>query len=170
MAGAEAERYAIVAVRGGDLLCEWVEVWRMAGRAATIELAQDLLDGGYARAAVVQGRGLPGAPTPAGDAQVYQAVAGGYRVDAFFPLTPAEQIDVRPSVLGEWRPLLVAVPRDRAAHPQEIAREVTWRRSYAQLCHALRRMRDDGLLISPVRGRFQRAPANRVDTVSVTST
>ena len=159
MAAAEADRYAIVAVGATDVRCEWKEVWRMPGRAATIDLARDLLDGGYARAAVVQGRGTPRSPTPVGETQVYEAVAGGYRADAFFPAIPAEHVEVRASVPAHWRALLIAVPRDRAVHPRELVGHVTWRRSYPQMCHALRRMRDDGLLMSPVRGRFQRAPA-----------
>ena len=166
MAAAEAQRYAIVAVGTADLRCAWVEIWRMPGRAAAIDLARDLLDGGYARAVVVQGRGTPRSPTPVGETQVYVAVAAGYRVDAFFPTIPATHVEVRVSVPAHWRALLIAVPRDRAVHPRELVGQVTWRRSYNQMCHALRRMRDDGLLISPVRGHFQRAPAPNPTTPS----
>ena len=132
MAAAEAQRYAIVAVGTADLRCAWVEIWRMPGRAAAIDLARDLLDGGYARAVVVQGRGTPRSPTPVGETQVYVAVAAGYRVDAFFPTIPATHVEVRVSVPAHWRALLIAVPRDRAVHPRELVGQVTWRRSYTR--------------------------------------
>lgn len=152
----DATRYAIVAVAVYDMRCMWVEVWRTEGRTVAIELAQDLLDGGYACAAVVQGRGTPGAPTPPGETQIYQGIAGGYRADAFFPLTPREHIDQRPRLQGEWRPVWAAVPRDHPARAADIYDQVTWRRSYGQFLHALRQMRTAGLLTSPARGQYQR--------------
>lgn len=60
----------------------------------------------------------------------------------------------RDRLLSEWRAVYDAVPDDRAVAADEV-RVPTWWRGRGQLAHALRRMKDAGLLTGG-RGRFQR--------------
>lgn len=61
-------------------------------------------------------------------------------------------------LLPEWRALLRHVPgpeSDGRTATEVYTAATWWQSSRGQLAHALRGMRDDGLVESPTRGRFR---------------
>jgi hypothetical protein len=70
------------------------------------------------------------------------------------PEQPPALCDARDRLLSEWRAAYDAVPEDRAVAVGEL-HVPGWWRGRGQLAHALRRMKDMGLLTGG-HGKFQR--------------
>lgn len=88
--------YDIVAVRRWGDGNTWGTLASAKRRAKALDRARYLLDGGYAKAVSVQGRGTQAHPTPASEVQIYRGVAAGFRPAAFWPDLPdLSDVEVR---------------------------------------------------------------------------